>query len=253
MEERMTICNMSIEGGARAGLIAPDETTYQYIAGRDFAPKGKAWDEALARWQQLPTDEGATYAKELTLDANTLEPMVTFGTNPGMGIPISGLIPDPAAISDPIEKSDLIKALKYMNLKPGVPLKGHPIDVVFVGSCTNSRISDLRAAASIIKGRKVNPKIRMLVVPGSQQVKKQAEAEGLDKIFREAGADFREAGCSMCLAMNGDQLEPGEYAVSTSNRNFEGRQGKGGRTFLASPLTAAASAITGVVTDVRSL
>ena len=253
MEERMTICNMSIEGGARAGLVAPDETTYQYIAGRDFAPKGKAWDEALARWQQLPTDEGATYAKELTLDANTLEPMVTFGTNPGMGIPISGLIPDPASISDPIEKSDLIKALKYMDLKPGVPLKGHPIDVVFVGSCTNSRISDLRAAASIIKGRKVNPKIRMLVVPGSQQVKKQAEAEGLDKIFREAGADFREAGCSMCLAMNGDQLEPGEYAVSTSNRNFEGRQGKGGRTFLASPLTAAASAITGVVTDVRSL
>ncbi len=253
MEERMTICNMSIEGGARAGLIAPDETTYQYIAGRDFAPKGKEWDAALARWQQLPTDEGATYAKELTLDANTLEPMVTFGTNPGMGIPIGGLIPDPGNISDPIEKSDLIKALKYMDLKPGVPLKGHPIDVVFVGSCTNSRISDLRAAASIVKGRKVNPKIRMLVVPGSQQVKKQAEAEGLDKIFREAGADFREAGCSMCLAMNGDQLEPGEYAVSTSNRNFEGRQGKGGRTFLASPLTAAASAITGVVTDVRSL
>ncbi len=253
MEERMTICNMSIEGGARAGLVAPDETTYQYIAGRDFAPKGKAWDEALARWQQLPTDEGATYAKELTLDANTLEPMVTFGTNPGMGIPISGLIPDPAGISDPIEKSDLIKALKYMDLKPGVPLKGHPINVVFVGSCTNSRISDLRAAASIMKGRKVNPKVRVLVVPGSQQVKKQAEAEGLDKIFREAGADFREAGCSMCLAMNGDQLEPGEYAVSTSNRNFEGRQGKGGRTFLASPLTAAASAITGVVTDVRSL
>ena len=253
MEERMTICNMSIEGGARAGLIAPDETTYQYIAGRDFAPKGKEWDAALARWQQLPTDEGATYAKELTLDANTLEPMVTFGTNPGMGIPISGLIPDPGNISDPIEKSDLIKALKYMDLKPGVPLKGQPINVVFVGSCTNSRISDLRAAASIVKGRKVNPKVRMLVVPGSQQVKKQAEAEGLDKIFREAGADFREAGCSMCLAMNGDQLEPGEYAVSTSNRNFEGRQGKGGRTFLASPLTAAASAITGVVTDVRSL
>jgi 3-isopropylmalate/(R)-2-methylmalate dehydratase large subunit len=253
MEERMTICNMSIEGGARAGLIAPDETTYQYIAGRDFAPKGKEWEAALARWQQLPTDEGATYAKELTLDANTLEPMVTFGTNPGMGIPISGLIPDPAGISDPIEKSDLIKALKYMDLKPGIPLKGHPINVVFVGSCTNSRISDLRAAAAIVKGRKVNPKVRMLVVPGSQQVKKQAEAEGLDKIFREAGADFREAGCSMCLAMNGDQLDPGEYAVSTSNRNFEGRQGKGGRTFLASPLTAAASAITGVVTDVRSL
>jgi 3-isopropylmalate/(R)-2-methylmalate dehydratase large subunit len=253
MEERMTICNMSIEGGARAGLVAPDDTTYQYIAGREFAPKGKDWDAAVVRWRRLPTDEGATYAKELTLDANTLEPMVTFGTNPGMGIPVSGLIPDPSNMSDPIEKSDLIKALKYMDLKPGVPLKGQPINVVFVGSCTNSRISDLRAAASIMKGRKVSPKVRMLVVPGSQQVKKQAEAEGLDKIFREAGADFREAGCSMCLAMNGDQLEPGEYSVSTSNRNFEGRQGKGGRTFLASPLTAAASAITGVVTDVRTL
>jgi 3-isopropylmalate/(R)-2-methylmalate dehydratase large subunit len=253
MEERMTVCNMSIEGGARAGLVAPDDTTYQYLAGREHAPKGKDWDAALARWKQLPTDAGATYAKELTIDGSALEPMVTFGTNPGMGIPVSGMIPDPANVSDPIEKSDLIKALKYMDLKPGVPLKGQPINVVFVGSCTNSRISDLRAAASVLKGRKVNPKVRMLVVPGSQQVKKQAEAEGLDKIFREAGADFREAGCSMCLAMNGDQLEPGEYSVSTSNRNFEGRQGKGGRTFLASPLTAAASAVTGVVTDVRSL
>src|ERR1700730_7068237 len=253
MEERMTICNMSIEGGARAGLVAPDDTTYQYIAGREFTPKGTDWDAALARWKQLPTDQGAQYAKELTLDAGALEPMVTFGTNPGMGIPISGAIPDPASVSDPIEKSDLIKALKYMDLEPGKLLKGHKIDVVFVGSCTNSRISDLRAAASVMKGRKVNPHVRMLVVPGSMQVKKQAEAEGLDKVFREAGADFREAGCSMCLAMNGDQLEPGEYSVSTSNRNFEGRQGKGGRTFLASPLTAAASAITGVVTDVRSL
>jgi len=253
MEERMTICNMSIEGGARAGLVAPDDTTYQYISGREFAPKGADWDAALARWKQLPTDQGAQYAKELTLDAATLEPMVTFGTNPGMGIPISGAIPDPASVSDPIEKSDLIKALKYMDLEPGKLLKGHKIDVVFVGSCTNSRISDLRAAASVMKGRKVNPHVRMLVVPGSMQVKKQAEAEGLDKIFREAGADFREAGCSMCLAMNGDQLEPGEYSVSTSNRNFEGRQGKGGRTFLASPLTAAASAVTGVVTDVRTL
>jgi len=253
MEERMTICNMSIEGGARAGLVAPDDTTYQYIAGREFAPKGADWDAALTRWKQLPTDPGAQYAKELTLDAATLEPMVTFGTNPGMGIPISGAIPDPASVSDPIEKSDLIKALKYMDLEPGKQLKGHKIDVVFVGSCTNSRISDLRAAASVMKGRKVSPNVRMLVVPGSMQVKKQAEAEGLDKIFREAGADFREAGCSMCLAMNGDQLEPGEYSVSTSNRNFEGRQGKGGRTFLASPLTAAASAVTGVVTDVRTL
>jgi len=246
MEERMTVCNMSIEGGARAGLVAPDDTTYQYIAGREHAPKGADWDAALARWKQLPTDEGATYAKELTIDAGALEPMVTFGTNPGMGIPISGMVPDPANVSDPIEKSDLLKALKYMDLAPGKPLQGHPVNVVFVGSCTNSRISDLRAAASVMKGRKVNPNVRMLVMPGSQQVKAQAEAEGLDKIFREAG-------CSMCLAMNGDQLEPGEYSVSTSNRNFEGRQGKGGRTFLASPLTAAASAVMGVVTDVRKL
>ena len=253
MEERMTICNMSIEGGARAGLVAPDDTTFQYLSGREFAPKGAAWDAAVTRWKQLPTDEGAEYAKHLRLDAGELEPMVTFGTNPGMGIPISGAIPDPSSVSDPMAKSDLLKALKYMDLEPGKPLAGHPINVVFVGSCTNSRISDLRAAASVIKGRKVNPKVRMLVVPGSQQVKKQAEAEGLDKIFREAGADFREAGCSMCLAMNGDQLEPGEYSVSTSNRNFEGRQGKGGRTLLASPLTAAASAVTGVVTDVRTL
>jgi 3-isopropylmalate/(R)-2-methylmalate dehydratase large subunit len=253
MEERMTVCNMSIEGGARAGLVAPDDTTYQYIAGREFAPKGAEWDAALARWQQLPTDDGAAYAHELTIDANALEPMVTFGTNPGMGIPISAAIPDPAKVADPIEKSDLIKALRYMDLEPGKPLAGHPVNTVFVGSCTNSRISDLRAAASVIKGRKVNPKVRMLVVPGSQQVKKQAEAEGLDKIFREAGAEFREAGCSMCLAMNGDMLQPGEYSVSTSNRNFEGRQGPGGRTFLASPLTAAASAVMGVVTDVRML
>ena len=253
MEERMTICNMSIEGGARAGLVAPDDTTYQYISGREFAPKGADWDAALARWKQLPTDQGAQYAKELTLDAASSNRWSPSARIPAWAFPISGAIPDPASVSDPIEKSDLIKALKYMDLEPGKQLKGHKIDVVFVGSCTNSRISDLRAAASVMKGRKVNPKVRMLVVPGSMQVKKQAEAEGLDKIFREAGADFREAGCSMCLAMNGDQLEPGEYSVSTSNRNFEGRQGKGGRTFLASPLTAAASAVTGVVTDVRTL
>jgi 3-isopropylmalate/(R)-2-methylmalate dehydratase large subunit len=252
MEERMTICNMSIEGGARAGLVAPDDTTYQYISGREFAPKGKDFDAAVERWKKLPTDAGAKYDHELVLDAASLEPMVTFGTNPGMGIPISAAIPDPAKATGG-QKSDLEKALKYMDLQPGKPLAGHPINVVFVGSCTNSRISDLRAAASVIKGRKVNPNVRMLVVPGSQQVKAQAEAEGLDKIFREAGADFREAGCSMCLAMNGDQLSPGEYSVSTSNRNFEGRQGKGGRTFLASPLTAAASAVMGVVTDVRTL
>lgn len=253
MEERMTICNMSIEGGARAGLVAPDDTTYQYISGREFAPKGADWDAALARWKQLPTDAGAKYDHTLVMDASTLEPMVTFGTNPGMGIPISAAIPDPANVSDAGQKADLIKALKYMDLQPGKPMAGQKIDVVFVGSCTNSRISDLRAAAAVIKGRKVSPNVRMLVVPGSQQVKKQAEAEGLDKIFREAGADFREAGCSMCLAMNGDELSPGQYSVSTSNRNFEGRQGKGGRTFLASPQTAAASAVMGVVTDVRTL
>ena len=253
IEERMTICNMSIEGGARAGLVAPDDTTYQYLAGREFSPKGAAFDAAVARWKTLPTDEGAKYDRELVIDAGALEPMVTFGTNPGMGIPISGNIPDPANVSDPIEKSDLIKALKYMNLEAGKPMAGQPINVVFVGSCTNSRISDLRAAASVMKGRKVNPKVRMLVVPGSQQVRAQALAEGLDKVFIEAGAEFREAGCSMCLAMNGDMLQPGEYSVSTSNRNFEGRQGPGGRTFLASPLTAAASAIMGAVADVRRL
>jgi 3-isopropylmalate/(R)-2-methylmalate dehydratase large subunit len=252
MEERMTICNMSIEGGARAGLVAPDDTTYQYMYGREFAPKGAAWEAALECWKRLPTDPGAPYDQTLTMDASELEPMVTFGTNPGMGIPITGRIPDPAQASGS-QKADLEKALRYMDLEPGKPLVGHPIDVVFIGSCTNSRISDLRAAASILKGRKVNPRVRMLVVPGSQQVKRQAEAEGLDRIFREAGAEFREAGCSMCLAMNGDQLEPGQYSVSTSNRNFEGRQGKGGRTFLASPLTAAASAVTGVVTDVRTM
>ena len=252
MEERMTICNMSIEGGARAGLVAPDDTTYQYLAGREFAPKGAAFDAAVERWKQLPTDEGATYAHQLILNAAELEPMITFGTNPGMGIPISGMIPDPAKASGS-QKTDLEKALQYMNLKPNVAIKGQKIDVVFVGSCTNSRISDLRAAAEVIKGRKVASNVRMMVVPGSQKVKAQAEAEGLDKIFREAGADFREAGCSMCLAMNGDQLSPGEYCVSTSNRNFEGRQGKGGRTFLASPQTAAASAIMGAVADVRAL
>jgi 3-isopropylmalate/(R)-2-methylmalate dehydratase large subunit len=253
VEERMTVCNMSIEGGARAGLIAPDDTTYEYLYGRPFAPKGADWDAAVARWKQLPSDEGAAYDKELTLDASELEPMITFGTNPGMGIPITGAVPDPASVSDRIERETLVKALKYMDLEPGKPLAGHPVNVVFIGSCTNSRISDLRIAASLLKGRKINPKVRMLVVPGSQQVKRQAEAEGLDRIFKEAGADWREAGCSMCIAMNGDQLQPGEYSVSTSNRNFEGRQGKGGRTFLASPLTAAASAITGVVTDARTL
>jgi 3-isopropylmalate/(R)-2-methylmalate dehydratase large subunit len=253
MEERMTVCNMSIEAGARAGLIAPDDTTYQYMCGRHYAPKGAAWDAAVARWRQLPTDDGAAYDRSIHIDASALPPMITFGTNPGMGIPITAAVPNPGDITDPLERDSLAKALRYMDLAPGKPLLGHPVNVVFIGSCTNSRISDLRSAAGILKGRKVHPGVRVMVVPGSQQVKAQAQAEGLDQIFRDAGADWREAGCSMCIAMNGDQLQPGEYSVSTSNRNFEGRQGKGGRTFLASPLTAAAAAVTGVVTDVREL
>ncbi|HEY8484287.1 MAG TPA: 3-isopropylmalate dehydratase large subunit, partial [Longimicrobiales bacterium] len=253
MEERMTICNMSIEAGARAGLIAPDDTTFEYVAGRPFAPKGEAWDRALAKWRELVTDEGATYDRTVTLDASTLKPMITYGTNPGMGMPIDGRIPYPEEIPDASQRAALEKALRYMDLEPGKPLLGKPIDVVFIGSCTNSRITDLRAAASVLKGRRVAPGVRVLVVPGSQQVKKQAEAEGLADIFKAAGAEWREAGCSMCIAMNGDQLQPGQYAVSTSNRNFEGRQGKGGRTFLASPLTAAAAAVTGRITDVREL
>ena len=253
MEERMTVCNMSIEGGARAGLIAPDDTTYEYICGRPFAPKGADFYAAVGRWKMLPTDDGAIYDREITIDANTLEPMITFGTNPGMGIAISAMVPDPGGISDPLERETLKKALLYMDLPAGKSLLGHAVNVVFIGSCTNSRISDLRAAAQVFKGRKVNPNVRVMVVPGSMQVKAQAQAEGLDQIFRDAGADWREAGCSMCIAMNGDQLQPGQYSVSTSNRNFEGRQGKGGRTFLASPLTAAASALTGVVTDVRTI
>jgi 3-isopropylmalate/(R)-2-methylmalate dehydratase large subunit len=252
MEQRMTICNMSIEGGARAGMIAPDDTTFQYLAGRQFSPKHKAWDEAVARWKQLPTDEGATFDQEITIDANTLEPMITYGTNPGMGVSIGGALPDPANIADARERESVVKALHYMDLEGGRPILGHAVNVVFIGSCTNSRISDLRSAASVLKGRKVSPNVRVLVVPGSQEVKRQAEAEGLPEVFRAAGCEWREPGCSMCIAMNGDMLQPGEYSVSTSNRNFEGRQGKGGRTFLASPLTAAASAITGVVTDVRS-
>jgi 3-isopropylmalate/(R)-2-methylmalate dehydratase large subunit len=234
-------------------LVAPDETTYQYVSGKPYAPKGAAWDAAVARWRQLPTDDGAVYDKSIHIDASALEPMITFGTNPGMGIPITGTVPDPKSFSDPIERESLSRALSYMDLQAGKPLLGHPVNVVFIGSCTNSRISDLRIAAKILKGRKVHPSVRVMVVPGSQQVKDQAQAEGLDQIFRDAGADWREAGCSMCIAMNGDQLQPGEYSVSTSNRNFEGRQGKGGRTFLASPLTAAASAVTGKVTDVREL
>ncbi|MCF6277274.1 MAG: 3-isopropylmalate dehydratase large subunit [Anaerolineales bacterium] len=253
MEERMTICNMSIEGGARAGMIAPDETTFAYLAGREFAPQGADWDVALTRWKSLPSDEGVTYDKTITLDASALEPMITYGTNPGMGMSISAPVPDPNLLTDPAQKAALEKSLAYMDLRPGRPLLGKKVDVVFIGSCTNSRISDLRQAAALLKGRKVAPNVRVMVVPGSQQIKRQAEAEGLDKIFKAAGADWRESGCSMCLAMNGDQLKPGQYAVSTSNRNFEGRQGKGGRTFLASPLTAAASALAGAVADPRSI
>ncbi|PWU05441.1 MAG: 3-isopropylmalate dehydratase large subunit [Terriglobia bacterium] len=253
MEERMTVCNMSIEGGARAGMVAPDDTTFQYLSGRNYAPKGADWDAAVARWKQLPSDPGATYDRTVTIDANALEPMITFGTNPGMGVPISAPVPDPSRIADAAQRDALSSALAYMGLEGGKPLLGRPVNVVFIGSCTNSRISDLRTAASVLKGRKVNPKVRVLVVPGSQEVKRQAMAEGLPEIFRAAGAEWREPGCSMCIAMNGDFVESGQYSVSTSNRNFEGRQGKGARTLLASPLTAAASAVTGVVTDVRTL
>ena len=253
MEQRMTICNMSIEGGARAGLIAPDDTTFQYLEGRAHAPQGADWDRAVEGWRRLPTDDGATFDKSITIDASALEPMVTYGTNPGMGLPISANVPDPARTEDDQRRRGLEQALAYMALEPGQPLLGQKVDVVFIGSCTNGRISDLRLAAAALEGRKVADGVRMMVVPGSDEVKREAEREGLDVIFRAAGADWREAGCSMCIAMNGDQLSPGQYAVSTSNRNFEGRQGKGGRTFLASPLTAAASAIAGVIADPRRL
>jgi 3-isopropylmalate/(R)-2-methylmalate dehydratase large subunit len=242
---------MSIEGGARAGMIAPDATTFDYVAGRPFAPKGAAWEDALTYWRTLPSDEGASYDQVFTLDAGALTPMITYGTNPGMGIPITERVPDPAALSDPGQRAALDQALAYMGLQPGQPLLGQPVDVVFLGSCTNSRISDLRAAAALLKGRTVSPRVRVMVVPGSQQVKKQAEAEGLDQIFKAAGAEWREAGCSSCLGMNQDQVPAGKYCLSTSNRNFQGRQGPGARTFLASPLTAAAGAIEGVITDPR--
>ena len=253
MEERMTICNMSIEGGARAGMMAPDETTFEYLAHREFAPKADAWEKALNSWRTLSTDAGAGYDSTVTLDIANLEPMITFGTNPGMGLSVTGRIPDPSTMSDPSMKQTLEKSLQYMGFQPNDILAGKKIDVVFIGSCTNGRLSDLREAARVMKGRKVAPTVRTLVVPGSQVIKRQAEAEGLHKIFTDAGAEWRESGCSMCLAMNGDELQAGQYAVSTSNGNFEGRQGKGGRTLLASPLTAAAAAVTGVVTDVRTL
>jgi len=253
MEQRMTVCNMSIEGGARAGLIAPDETTFDYLAGRPYAPRGQAWEQALSDWRALPTDEGATYDSSVTLAVDDLEPMVTYGTNPGMGVPISGRIPAPESLTDARQRTALEQALGYMDLRAGETIAGQPLDVVFIGSCTNSRLSDLREAASVLRGRRVAQGLRVMVVPGSQQVKAQAEAEGLDDVFRSAGAEWREAGCSMCLAMNGDELSPGQYAISTTNRNFEGRQGQGGRTFLASPLTAAASAVAGSIADPRPL
>jgi len=247
MEERMTVCNMTIEGGARAGMIAPDDTTFEWLTACPEAPKGNAWERALTRWRTLRTDPDARFDREVTLDAATLAPMITFGTDPSTAIPIGA--PVPAADGDPSRA----RAVAYMGVEPGKPLIGKPVDVVFVGSCTNARLSDLRQAARVMRGRRVAPGVRMLVVAGSQRVKERAEAEGLDRVFREAGAEWREPGCSMCIAMNGDQLEPGQYAVSTSNRNFEGRQGQGGRTFLASPLTAAAAAVTGRITDVREL
>ena len=249
MEERMTICNMSIEGGARSGMVAPDDTTFQYLSGREYAPKGANWDHAVDRWKQLSTDAGAHFDRSIDLDASSFAPMITFGTNPGMGIPITDSIPDPTQGPDAETRAGLEQALHYMGLRPGQPLIGHAVDIVFLGSCTNARISDLRLAASLLKGGKV--KTRVLVVPGSQQVKRQAEAEGLATIFKDSGCEWRDPGCSMCLAMNGDDVPAGKYCLSTSNRNFEGRQGRGARTFLASPLTAAATALAGAVEDPR--
>jgi 3-isopropylmalate/(R)-2-methylmalate dehydratase large subunit len=245
MEERMTVCNMSIEAGARAGMIAPDEVTFAYLKGRPRAPQGAAWDAAVAAWRKLPSDDGARFDKSIDIDAASLEPMITYGTNPGMVIGVSGRIPNNAG--DPVFDA----AMKYMGLRGGDAIANAPVNVVFLGSCTNGRISDLRNAARILKGQKVAKGVHLLVVPGSQAVKKEAEAEGLHKIFIDAGADWRESGCSMCLGMNGDTVPKGEYSVSTSNRNFEGRQGVGARTLLASPETAAASAIRGRVTDPR--
>ncbi len=249
MEERMTVCNMSIEAGARAGLIAPDETTFNYLRGRPFAPKD--FDAAVARWRQLPTDPGAKYDRTEVFQAKEIEPQVTWGTNPSQVVAVGGRVPDPADFSDPTEQKAAAAALQYMGLAPGTPIVDIPVDCVFIGSCTNGRIEDLRAAAAVVKGRRVAPRVRALVVPGSGLVKRQAEQEGLDRIFREAGMEWREAGCSMCLAMNPDKLAPGERCAATSNRNFEGRQGKGGRTHLVSPQMAAAAAIAGHFVDVR--
>ena len=245
MEARMTICNMSIEAGARAGMIAPDATTFDYLQGRPHAPSGSDWDAAIEWWTSLATEPGATYDREVVIEASTLRPFVTWGTNPGQGLPLSASVPDPSTIEDAGERTAAERALEYMDLTPGMPISDIRVDTVFLGSCTNGRIEDLRAAASIIEGRSVASGVRMLVVPGSVRVRLQAEAEGLDKVFTEAGAEWRHAGCSMCLGMNPDQLAPGERSASTSNRNFEGRQGKGGRTHLVSPQVAAATAVTG--------
>lgn len=253
MEARMTICNMSIEMGARGGMIAPDDTTYEYMKGRLFAPKGAEWDKKLAEWKELYSDADAKFDVELNIDASEIEPMITYGTNPGLGIGITGAIPQTEAITDENERKNILKALEYMGLQPGKKLLGMPVQHIFIGSCTNSRIEDLRMVASIVKGRRKSDKVEVMIVPGSQQVAEQVKKEGLDKIFEEAGFQVRQAGCSACLGMNEDKIPAGEYCISTSNRNFEGRQGAGARTLLASPLTAAASAITGVVTDVREL
>ncbi|MER3420617.1 MAG: 3-isopropylmalate dehydratase large subunit [Chloroflexota bacterium] len=252
MEGRMTVCNMSIEAGARAGMIAPDEKTFAYLQGRPHAPKGADWDAAMAYWSALRTDPGAVYDKTVVIPAAELEPYVTWGTNPGQVVPVTGRVPDPDSFASPAERAAAARALAYMDLKPGTPIVDIRIDRVFIGSCTNSRIEDLRAAAEIVKGRRVAPGVRAMVVPGSTQIKRQAEAEGLDQIFIEAGFEWREAGCSMCLGMNPDILQPGERCASTSNRNFEGRQGKGGRTHLVSPQMAAAAAIAGHFVDIRT-
>lgn len=251
MEARMTICNMSIEMGARGGMIAPDNTTFEYMKGREFAPKGEEWDRKLADWKKLYSDEDAVFDIEINIDAKDIEPMITYGTNPGLGIAINSSVPTIESIPDEGEKQNIVKALNYMGLQPGQALKGMPVQNVFIGSCTNSRIEDLRLVASVIKGKKKNENVNVMIVPGSQQVAAQIKAEGLDKIFEEAGFKIRQAGCSACLGMNEDKVPAGEYCISTSNRNFEGRQGAGARTLLASPLTAAAAAITGVVTDIR--
>jgi 3-isopropylmalate/(R)-2-methylmalate dehydratase large subunit len=251
MEGRMTICNMSIEAGARAGIIAPDEVTFAYLEGRPYAPKGKAWEDALEYWQSLPTDPGARYDKVVVIDASTLEPYVTWGTNPGQVAPVTGRVPDPSSFPTEAEREAASRALQYMGLEPGTPIQDIWVDRVFIGSCTNARIEDLRAAAQVVRGKKVHPRVRAMVVPGSTQVRLQAEREGLDKIFKEAGFEWREAGCSMCLGMNPDILQPGERCASTSNRNFEGRQGRGGRTHLVSPQMAAAAAIAGHFVDIR--